>query len=555
MVFTLFILESEAMNETETVQQSSNRGRAQKVVRGRRGAPRGRSSIAKGVGPEQVWSEIDLVPNIDVFTGDHGVRPDIDLNCSSEMVDFFFNFFNVDLINHIKVHTNLYARQRIAKLRSTNSLSAHSRLQSWKAVTQVDIKKFLAVIMHMSISERPSISDHWSRDPVVACGFCPGVFRRDRFLSILGNFHLADNKLCVEKGVDGHDPLFKVRPLLEALRNKFQTSYLPAEDITIDEGMCPFRGRFCYKVYMPQKPNKYGIKLYMLSEASSGYVWNVDVFHGQENSGLAIVKRLLGTLAGNGHTLYTDRFYTSIALARELESLQTGLVGTMMKNRVGIPLLIKNARLSRGEQVFTRNGNVLVQRWKDKRDVFLLSTRHTSDMITFKDRRGREKTKPAAVIDYNKKKFGVDLSDQLMSYGALDHRSVKWWRKLAFHLMVMAVTNATILYNKCFRKSVPVTHFIQKICSELVTLEDASTIDKGRAQTARLAEKHFIEKIPIPEGQNKAQKRCKVCSEKGRNSTGKAARKCTSYQCSACKIGLCVEPCFRLFHTKKCFAK
>lgn len=494
------------------------------------------------------------MPNIIVFTGDHGVLPTTGLDDSMDMMNFFEHFIDNDLINLMKIQTNLYARQRIGKLRSNNSLSSHSRFQTWKTVTQADIKKFLAIILHMSISERPSLRDHWSTDGVLACGFCPGVFPRDRFLAILGNFHLVDNTLYKEKGEEGHDPLFKVRPLLEALQGKFQSSYQPSENITIDEGMCPFRGRFGYKVYMPQKPNKYGIKLYMLSEAKTGYVWNVDVFHGQENTGLAIVKRLLGTLAGNGHTLYTDRFYTSPTLAREMETLETGLVGTVMKNRAGMPLVVKNTRLARGEQIFRRNGNTLALCWKDKRDVFMISTRHTSEMVTFNDKRGREKTKPAAVIDYNKNKFGVDLSDQLMSYGAFGHRSVKWWRKLAFHFFLMAVTNATIMYNKVCKKSVSVTRFMQKICSDLATIEDTRPLGIVVAQTARLSDKHFIEKIPVPVGQKKAQKRCKVCSEKGQRENGKAKRKCTSYQCNACKIGLCIEPCFKLYHTRKNFA-
>lgn len=64
--------------------------------------------------------------------------------------------------------------------------------------------------------------------------------------------------------------------------------------------------------------------------------------------------------------------------------------------------------------------------WKDKRDVHMLSTRHTASMVTFLNKQGKELTKPACVVGYNKYKYGVDLSDQKISYGAFDHKSVKW---------------------------------------------------------------------------------------------------------------------------------
>lgn len=39
-----------------------------------------------------------------------------------------------------------------------------------------------------------------------------------------------------------------------------------------------------------------------------------------------------------------------------------------------------------------------------------------------------------------------------MSYGAFGYKSVKWWRKLFFHLMLMCLANVSILFNKINRK-------------------------------------------------------------------------------------------------------
>jgi hypothetical protein len=80
--------------------------------------------------------------------------------------------------------------------------------------------------------------------------------------------------------------------------------------------------------------------------------------------------------------------------------------------------------------------------------------------------------KPLAVVDCNKHKAGVDLFDQRLSYGALEHKTVKWWRKLAFHCIIMAVSNACILHNTIKTKKLNTSKFIPQVCSSMVLSVD-----------------------------------------------------------------------------------
>lgn len=499
------------------------------------------------------WTEKDSSPRVNTFTGANGVNPETHLDQHCSPLDFFAHFIDKDLVNLMKEQTNLYARQRIRHKRNFNQISPKSRLANWKTVSQGEIKKFLSIIIHMSVSERSDMKDHWGTSPVVSCNFCPNVMSRDRFLSLLANFHLSDNLLMKKKGEPGYDPLHKVRPLLEMLREKCKSSYQVAEDITIDEGMCAYRGRLYFKQYMPQKPSRYGIKLYILSESKTGYVWNFDIFCGQANAITEVVMNLLDSLAGKGHTLFTDRYYTSPTLAAKLENVQTALVGTVQKNRIGMPRALRNPILQKGEQIFRRKGNVLVLCWKDKREVYMLSTKHKATMVTYNDRRGREKTKPAAVLSYNAKKFGVDLADQRMSYGVFNHRSIKWWRKLAFHMILMCLTNACIMYNQVKPKKLSVVDFMKQIASDLAVFEEDPCENPTRSgvSLSRLTGRHFLEKIPVPEGRKKKQLKCRVCAERGKSKTGTVTRKDTTWRCSVCKLAMCIEPCFALYHSKK----
>ncbi|XP_047112014.1 piggyBac transposable element-derived protein 4-like [Schistocerca piceifrons] len=318
--------------------------------------------------------------------------------------------------------------------------------------------------------------------------------------------------MAKKKGEPGFDALYKVRPLLNSLRERFQNIYYPEKTVTVNEGICHYSVRVGFKVYMANKPNKYGMKLYILAESRTGYIWNFEVYHGRDetidNSASSVMKRLANKFLGKGHIVYVDRFYTSVQLAEELTDDNTGLVGTMMKNRKGLPKLLKDAKLKKGEQMFRHKGNVLPLRWKGKRDFWMISTRHTVTMQSARTGRAMEKLKRAAVVDYNKNKAGVDLFDQRLLYWALDHKTVKWWRKLAVHCIIMAASKGCILHNIIKKKKLATSQFIQEVCAALVLSAGDSTesFPHGSSKLARLSEKHFPNHVNISEGKKKGQR-------------------------------------------------
>ena len=53
-------------------------------------------------------------------------------------------------------------------------------------------------------------------------------------------------------------------------------------NISIDETMVGFRGRFAAKQYMPKKPQKWGIKAFTMADSSTGYTINIVMYMGSE---------------------------------------------------------------------------------------------------------------------------------------------------------------------------------------------------------------------------------------------------------------------------------
>ncbi len=64
------------------------------------------------------------------------------------------------------------------------------------------------------------------------------------------------------------------------------------------------------------------------------------------------VMRMMDPLLDQGYTVYTDQFYTSGPLFKELYDRRTMACGTVQKNRKGVPADLKNIhlflKLSRG---------------------------------------------------------------------------------------------------------------------------------------------------------------------------------------------------------------
>ena len=122
----------------------------------------------------------------------------------------------------------------------------------------------------------------------------------------------------------------------------------------------------------------------------------------------AIVLKLLEPLLGRGHTLWTDNFYNSPELARQLKiQHSTDCVGTLKLNRKNVPKEVKDKKLKKGEIIVRHSGPVTVPKWCDKRSVTMVSTYHSADTHRV-SKRGNETEKPLCVIDYNHNMGGID---------------------------------------------------------------------------------------------------------------------------------------------------
>ena len=172
---------------------------------------------------------------------------------------------------------------------------------------------------------------------------------RDRFEEISRYLHFADNGSLFPLSSQQYDRLGKVRPLLDHLSYKFRAMYNPGENLSVDEAMIKFQGRSTLKQYMPKKPVKRGIKVWVIAD-DHGYFSQLQVYTGKRASvkhtlGERVVKDLTSTFTGCWHRVFFDSFFTTRKLLCDLESQQIYGCGTAQKDKRGFPTELKNLKM------------------------------------------------------------------------------------------------------------------------------------------------------------------------------------------------------------------
>lgn len=99
------------------------------------------------------------------------------------------------------------------------------------------------------------------------------------------------------------------------------------QEITLDEQKCAFRGMIRFRVYMKNKPHKYGIKLFMKCDAVTGFPLTFEVYTGSDQN-----DPKAKPFKGKGHTFYMDRYFCAPGIANKLHCKGMNVVNTCRKD-------------------------------------------------------------------------------------------------------------------------------------------------------------------------------------------------------------------------------
>lgn len=247
------------------------------------------------------------------------------------------------------------------------------------------------------------------------------------------------------------DKLQPIRNIFTKWNQRVRALYVPGKTVTVDEQLVPFRGRCSFIQYIPSKPAKYGIKIWICCDSKTYYAYNLEIYSGRNRNAAPEIKQgervVLSLTEGlNGRNVTCDNFFTSHSLATELKKRQMTIVGTMRKNKKEIPSVLldmKSKPAQYSQFVFDHKLRATMVSYvpKKNRSVILLSTYHTRKKIDADDQQ-----KPEIIPFYNSTKGAVDTLDEMVGTYRCKRRVLRWPLVVFENMLDISACNALVLF-------------------------------------------------------------------------------------------------------------
>lgn len=184
-------------------------------------------------------------------------------------IDSFSLFFYIEFIDKIVTYTNIKIRALQAK---------YARERDARETDYAGMCAYIGVLYMLGVSKsnKSNLLDVWRND-----GLGIEIFRlvmgvnRFKFLQQMIRFDDVSDHIRTNR--KQHDKLYCIRELFEVFVERCKQNYSQSPFVTVDEMLPNFRGRCSFRVFMPQKPGKYGIKVWACSDAKTFYTTNMKV--------------------------------------------------------------------------------------------------------------------------------------------------------------------------------------------------------------------------------------------------------------------------------------
>ena len=124
---------------------------------------------------------------------------------------------------------------------------------------------------------KPTYAMYWRKDHICSTPISSRIMHRDKFERIRKMLHFTD-----PFSEDPADSLSKLRGFLEKLGNSFRNNYTPNQNISVDEYLSLWKWKLKFRVYIPSKRERYGVKVYMLCKSTNGYLWSFIIYSGAD---------------------------------------------------------------------------------------------------------------------------------------------------------------------------------------------------------------------------------------------------------------------------------
>lgn len=194
----------------------------------------------------------------------------------------WLELFDTTMIDKIVTCTNQKLSQVRPKYKNPNKIEL-------RPIDREEMKAFLGSLFYTSVFK----SNHENTKSIFATdGSGREIFRcvmsQFRFLTLLNYIRFDDSTTRSERLET--DTLAAISEIFQLFIANCKTAYTPGVYLCVDEMLLPFRGRCKFIIYMPKKPAKYGLKILVVCDAETFYVYNAYIYHGKNSDGRGLAE-------------------------------------------------------------------------------------------------------------------------------------------------------------------------------------------------------------------------------------------------------------------------
>ncbi|XP_059209533.1 piggyBac transposable element-derived protein 4-like [Centropristis striata] len=461
--------------------------------------------------------------------------------------------FAVTRVDDIESAFQLFISPPIEKiiLDMTNLEGRRVFQEKWKPLDPTDLHAYIGILVLAGVyrSKGEATASLWNEEngrPIFRATMSLETFH---IISRVIRFHNRDTRADRRES----DKLAAIRDVWDKWVEILPLLYNPGPHVTVDERLVPFRGRCPFRQYMPNKPAKYGIKMWAACDAKSSYVWNLQVYTGkppggrpEKNQGMRLVLEMTEGL--QGHNITCDNFFTSYRLGDELQKRKLTMLGTVRKNKPELPseiLKMQGRPLHSSKFAFTEKTTLVSYCPKRNKNVLVMSTMHKDASLST-----REDMKPQMILDYNSTKGRVDNLDKVTTTYSCQRKTARWPLVVFYNIVDVSAYNAYVLWieinhqwnaSKLYRRRL----FLEELGKALVTPKIQNRARPARSPAAaaviakvqgRASDQPTMD--PLDTGAKK-RKRCQVCPSRDDSKTTTSCVRCKKYICKKHTVTFC----------------
>ena len=181
------------------------------------------------------------------------------------------------------------------------------------------------------------------------------TINRDRYKELMK--HLRFDNCSTRRERRQEDKFCLISEIWNNFIENCKKCFVPSFDLTIDEQLFPCKTRCPFIQYMPNKPDKFGIKFWLLVEVRSKYLCNGKPYLGKDPTRnrendlpTDVCLWLMQPFLKKGYNVTMDNYFISINLAEKLKTEKTTLLGTIRKQRKEKP---KVEKMMKGKPLYS----------------------------------------------------------------------------------------------------------------------------------------------------------------------------------------------------------